>query len=158
MRKFQCFAVTTFVACSMLTVAAQRSVVMTPAEMERTIGADGGDYCWDNGSCDALAASCNGASMCSNIGDQCGVERELQHAETCATQFGNEYCDSSNAVDVEVVCATEVRCICTSGVPIEGELVGAMECHPDETFGSTNVRGIIRTDTLTCQYDAWVQQ
>lgn len=136
---------------SMVGVASiDESRVMTPEEMQSTVGGDvGSEYCWDNGSCDALAASCNAASTCTVTGNECGVERELAHAETCGSPYGNSYCDSASEEDIHVVCATEIKCLCEFAV---GD---AFVCSGDENFGTTPVEGIIRTDKLNCQYDEW---
>jgi hypothetical protein len=49
--------------------------------------------------------------------------------------------------------------VCSSDlVPPPGEPAGEKGCHSDENFGVTDVKGIIRTDTLTCQHDPWSEE
>lgn len=105
-------------------------------------------WCWDNNACSAFALSCGPSSNCTQIGQACGHRRDLRHPETCNPVIGNNYCGSPT--NVQVVCADEWDCFCTTLVGGGG----GWTCG--EPFGSHEVGGTISTDSVNCSYTAYV--
>ena len=124
----------------------------SPGDAGAIFGSDTG-WCRQVGACNAFKVTCNSSASCPAIGDKCGVTREVKSPESCDPDYGNQYCNTNEIV--EVICAREFGCVCVSSVPIDGALPtsGCMGGNDGGQPGE-NVAGSIETDSLTCVFDA----